>query len=200
MKKDLEYFHIGKSYGGSQEWFSELTMRNGGCGAATACETCIYFAKYRGKAYLYPYGTDEITREDYVNFGQIMKPYLHPRPSGIDTLELYMDGFRDYLKTVGEKDLQMIPFSGESPFEEAREKVIEQIDDGYPVPMLLLKHKNPDLDPFVWHWFMLTGYQTWDEVFYVRTVTFGKSQWLSLGELWDTGFERKGGLVLYRYD
>ncbi len=200
MKKDLEYFRIGKAYGGSQEWYSELMMREGGCGAATACESCIYFAKYRGKTHLYPYGTEKITREDYVNFGGIMKPYLHPRITGIDTLQLFMDGFGEYLETVGERKLKMTPFDGDRPYEEAEARVTEQIDAGYPIPMLLLRHRNPCLDDYVWHWFMLTGYQVWDEVFYVRAVTFGESEWLSLKELWDTGYEKKGGLVLFGYE
>lgn len=200
MKKDLDYFRIGKAYGGNQEWFPERMMREGGCGAATACESCIYFARYKGKTHLYPYGTEEITREDYINFGGIMKPYLHPRITGIDTLQLFMDGFREYLDSVGEKHLNMAPFEGERPWREARDQVTEQIDSGYPVPTLLLKHQNPALNDYIWHWFMLTGYQVWDEVYYVRAVTFGESQWLSLEELWNTGYERRGGLILYRYE
>lgn len=200
MKKELEYFRIGKAYGGSQEWFSELIMREGGCAAATACESCIYFAGYMGKSHLYPYAADTVTREDYAAFGQTMKPYLHPRITGIDTLALFMEGFGDYLETVGERKLSMTPLEGERPFLQARDAVISRIDAGYPVPMLLLKHKNPELDDYIWHWFMLTGYQDWDGRFYVKAVTYGDFEWLCLEELWDTGYEKKGGLILYEYE
>ena len=32
----------------------------------------------------------------------------------------------------------------------------------------------------------------------MKAVTYGEWEWLDLGELWNTGEERKGGLVLYR--
>ena len=44
MKKELEHFMIGASYGGNQEWFRSFMMRIGGCGAETACDSCLYFA------------------------------------------------------------------------------------------------------------------------------------------------------------
>ena len=86
MKKELDYFRIGQSYGGCQDWFPDFFMRMGGC-AAAACESCIYSDKYRGIKGLYPY--DSLTKNDYINFAAIMKPYLKPRMSGIDTLEFY---------------------------------------------------------------------------------------------------------------
>ena len=44
MKKELEYFYIGKAYGGNQEWFFDAMMRIGGCAAVTACDSCIYLS------------------------------------------------------------------------------------------------------------------------------------------------------------
>ena len=48
MKKELEYFTIDDEFGGNQDWFTNIVMNIGGCGAATACDSCIYFAKYMG--------------------------------------------------------------------------------------------------------------------------------------------------------
>lgn len=36
MKRELEYFRIGGSWGGNQSWFFDFMMRIGGCGAVTA--------------------------------------------------------------------------------------------------------------------------------------------------------------------
>lgn len=49
MKKELEYFYIEDSYGGNQEWFTDFMMNRGGCGALTACDTCLYLHLYQGK-------------------------------------------------------------------------------------------------------------------------------------------------------
>ena len=90
----------------------------------------------------------------------------------------------------------MEEFSGERLVSEAKEKVKAQIEDGMPVPCLLLKHRDPALKDFVWHWFLLTGYEEFEEVFMVKTVTYGEYLWLDLDRLWNTGFSEKGGLIL----
>lgn len=41
-KNELEYFFVEESYGGNQDLFPDVTMRDGGCGAIAACESCIY--------------------------------------------------------------------------------------------------------------------------------------------------------------
>ena len=52
MKKELEYFMIDGEFGGNKDWFTNIVMNVGGCGAATACDSCIYLAKYKGKNYI----------------------------------------------------------------------------------------------------------------------------------------------------
>ena len=54
MERHLDYFEIEGSYGGSQDWFTNIVMHVGGCGAATACDTCIYLALRKGMKGLYP--------------------------------------------------------------------------------------------------------------------------------------------------
>ena len=48
MKQILDYFIIDGEVGGNQDWFRNVVMHIGGCAAATACDCCIYFAKYKG--------------------------------------------------------------------------------------------------------------------------------------------------------
>ena len=81
-KKELPHFYIGESFGGQQEWYSrlfEFGMHIGGCAAITACDCSIYFAKYFGRHELYPFNLQNVLREDYLEFGRIMEPYLYPR-------------------------------------------------------------------------------------------------------------------------
>jgi hypothetical protein len=74
----------------------------------------------------------------------------------------------------------------------------KQIEQGFPIPCLILNHKNKDLEDYVWHWFLLTGYEETKEKFMVKAVTYGSWKWLDLAELWDTGNKRKGGLILFK--
>lgn len=196
MKKELPYFTIENSFGGNQSWFRDPMMHLGGCGAAAACDACINMALYDNKNHLYPYDIQGLGKEDYIRFSKKMKPYLRPRFQGINTLEVFIDGFYEYLKDVGEQDIRLTGCPGEVPVMEAAKKLISQIDNGIPIPFLLLQHKNVNFKDLVWHWFMLIGYEELENEIYVKIATYGEFHWLSFNELWETGFKRKGGMVL----
>ena len=118
MKKELKYFEIDGAVGGSQEWFTNVVMYMGGCAAATACDSCIYLAREYGMEGLYPYDVKKLSREDYVRFGQRMKPYIRPRVGGVKELRWYVDGFSRYIADRGREleehfSLKMQEFSGD---------------------------------------------------------------------------------------
>lgn len=199
LHRELDYFHVGRGYGWNQEWFSDRWMNLGGCAAVTAIESCIYLKKYRGLDRVYPFKAGEmISQSDYVRFSEMMKPYLRPRWSGIDTLQIYTEGLGDYFQDRGETGLTMEGFDGNRPLAEAKAAVIEQIDKGFPIPYLILEHRNPSMADYVWHWFLLNGYEKFEDTLMVKVVTYGTWRWLSLEELWATGYRRKGGLILFQ--
>ena len=198
-KKELDYFFVEESYGGNQDLFPDVTMRDGGCGAIAACESCIYFARINDMRNLYPHPVQEISRNEYHDFAYIMKHYLCPRPNGIDTLELFIEGFGEYLKDMKDTRLQMEGFHGTHTYEEAVQAVIKQIDAVCPIGYLLLKHKNEKgpLEDYIWHCFILAGYEETEDDLLVKAVSYGEYKWFSLKEMWDTGYDKKGGMILY---
>ena len=197
MKHELKHFYIGSSYGGNQDWFPTFMMKIGGCGAETACDSSIYFALHCGLTALAPPNADALTKDDYVRFAYEMKPYLSPRMTGIDRLDIFIDGYEKYLRDRGEARLSMTPFASDEPFDRACAVIAQQIDSGYPVPTLILNHQSKRMEDYVWHWFLINGYERTDSGFYVKAVTYSQYEWLDLKELWHTGFRRRGGLVLY---
>lgn len=197
MKKELEYYRVDGSWGWNQDWFNTLWMRKGGCGAVTACDVCIEIARLEGRKEIYPYEADSVTRDDYQAFSDIMKPYLHPRWNGIDRLQIYIEGFSAYLRDIGVTDIRLSGVEGTEPWQRGREAVIRQIDCNRIVPCLVLRHRNPNFNFYEWHWFNLAGYEEYEGEFFVKAVTYGNWRWLNLRELWDNGYERKGGLVIY---
>ena len=76
---------------------------------------------------------------------------------------------------------------------------IRQIDSDSPIPYLMLKHqnKNGHLEDYIWHWFILAGYEETEDDLMVKAVSYGEYKWFSLKELWDTGYDKKGGMILY---
>ncbi|MBO4779575.1 MAG: hypothetical protein J5497_02940 [Selenomonadaceae bacterium] len=200
-KKELPHFYIGNSLGGQQEWYSRITdfgMHVGGCAAITACDCAIYFEKYFGLRGLYPFDLQNLSREDYLRFGKIMEPYLYPRWSGVDKLEIYLEGFERFLKDR-KVDLRLSPWSGENNFVDSRQIICRQINSGYPLPCLTLNHREPSLQDYVWHWFILNGYEMRGEDFSVKAVSYGVGKWFDFATLWNTGYERKGGLILFEF-
>lgn len=197
MKKELDYFWIEDSYGGNQDWFATPMMRLGGCAAETACDSCIYLAKEFGKLDLCPYPIENINKKEYVEFSKKMEPYLKPRMTGINKLDIYIEGFLKYLRDCGEQKIEIDTVSGSSPIVQAKKAVVHQIDNNIPLPCLTLKHKDLRFKDYVWHWFLLTGYEIFEDKTMVKAVTYSEWEWLPLEELWDTGYREKGGLILY---
>ena len=92
----------------------------------------------------------------------------------------------------------MEPLSGHAPVETAKQAVKEQIDAGLLIPTLILRHRDKAFEDYVWHWFLLNGYDERESGFLVKAVTYSEFEWLDFEKLWNTGYDQRGGLVLYR--
>lgn len=198
MKRELEHFKIGNSYGGNQDWFRTFMMRLGGCGAETACDSSLYFAIHMGVEGIYPFDKENLSKDDYVDFAHMMEKYLWPRLSGINRLDIFVDGYTKYLNDRGVTCIGMDMLDGSEPYENAAAAIMKQIESGYPVPILNLNHKDKAFKDYEWHWFLINGYEQTDNTLFVKAVTYSGFQWLDFQKLWDTGFANKGGLILYR--
>ena len=201
-RRELEHFYIGNSYGGNQGWFRSFMMRIGGCGAETACDSSLFFALNLGIEGIYPFDVHRLSKRDYVDFAHIMEKYLWPRMSGIDRTEIFVDGYAKYLRDRGVDSVSMTTLEGTEPYEAAAEAVMRQIDAGYPVPTLILNHRDRKYADYNWHWFLINGYEVSDDqsTVLVKAVTYSSYEWLDLRRLWDTGHIRRGGLVLFSAD
>ena len=200
MRKELDHFLIDGSLGGQQEWFSEYWMKIGGCGAVTACDVSIFLARNWDLPAACPFDPWDFTKEDYLAFGERMRKYLSPRSTGIDRTEIYVDGFREYLSDAGVTGIGFREVSGTEDAETAVREVREQIDRGLPIPYLMLMHRDKALDDYMWHWFLLEGYDDTEDAFLVKVVSYGEGKWMDLRHLWRTGRRRKGGFVLLQMD
>ena len=199
MLKELDYFWVGEEYGGRQSLLPDMVMRFAGCAAVTACDSLIYMTLYKNLKNLCPFSTDQLRGRDYVAFFKTVKPYLRPRLMGINRLEIFVAAFKKFLKEHGTFFLDVLPWSGDHDEQNTVETIKQQIDRGFLIPYLLLHHKNPNFENYEWHWFLLTGYdEKPDGRFLVKSVTYGAYEWLDFAKLWNTGYDRKGGLILFK--
>ena len=207
MKKELEYFAIEGAFGGNQDWFSNVVMNMGGLRCGNGVRQLYLFCKIYGNACIVSLRYQQSDKEDYKRFSQVMKPYIRPRVGGVRKLSWYVDGFSKYIAAVQAKldieeagflNIRMQEVSGDVEYAEAYRQIKSQIDAGLPVPYLMLKHKNTEeFKDFTWHWFLVVGYEEKDEDMLIRIATYGEEIWLSLRKMWATGYEEKGGIVLY---
>ena len=200
LKKELSHYTVGEYYGFNQEWYHDFTMNKGGCAATTAAEACLLFKKNFGIDSLYPYDPQNVTFEDFSRFAMAMKPYLRPRLTGVDRLSLYTEGLSRYFHDAGVSRISIQEFSGNETADDAAAVLIRQIDEGYPVPFLLLAHEDRSLYDFIWHWFLINGYEKDETGLKVKAASYGEYVWLDFYHLWDTGSGRKGGMILFHID
>ncbi len=199
MLKELDYFWVGEEYGGRQSLLPDMIMRFAGCAAVTACDSLIYMTLYKNLKNLCPFSTDQLRGRDYVAFFKTVKPYLRPRLMGINRLEIFVAAFKKFLKEHGTFFLDVLPWSGDHDEQDTVNTIRQQIDRDFLIPYLLLHHKNPNFENYEWHWFLLTGYdEKPDGRFMVKAVTYGAYEWLDFAKLWNTGYDRKGGLILFK--
>ena len=198
MRKELPYFTVEGAFGGSQEWFTQdQWMRLGGCAAVTATDCSLYFALYKGRRLACPQAKTKLSRQEYISLGMAMKPYLRPRYSGIDRLDIYEKGFGRYLEDRGVSDIRLEDWDGNRSYSATLDVVKKQIDTGWPIPVLTLKHRHPSFSDLVWHWYLFTGYEVFEDTCVVKVTTYGTWRWLDLKELWHTGYRRRGGMILF---
>lgn len=196
MQHELDFFMIDDVYcGGDQNWSPHWLMRLGGCSTVTACELSLCLARsYPSLAALYPFNADNVTRAEFVQFMDIMFPYVHPGIRGLTDIAKYARGLCAYAQSVGCSIATQL-LHGDSEFAEAVRFISESIDRGHPVAYLMLNHCNPAFEDFFWHWFTVVGYKDTDEGMSISAVTYGKQYTLQLADAWETGHRWKGGLV-----
>ena len=197
MKHELPYFYIGSAYGGNQDWLTDRMMNLGGCAAVTACDSSIYFTRYKDAQGLYPYETEDVAKKDYIAFTNVMKPYLRPRWGGIDRLDMYIDGMGQFLSDRGDDDITMDPWSGDKTADETKDVIKAQIDAGWPIPPPGAASQQPELQ------ILRLALVLTDGLHRIRRRLHGQSRhlrFLALARLRrpvEYGAPQKGGLILY---
>lgn len=194
QKKNIDYFTIEGTPGGNQEWCTDFWMHLGGCGALAACDLCICLARNYQLSGCYPHDARNLTKKDYVNFSMKMKPYIRPRIGGVTKLSIFTNGCERYLRVQGYR-ATFATCDGDESYERACAFVRRSLDKNLPVAYLMLRHQNLKFKDLDWHWFSVTGYELRRGRIFLVYHTYGERLLVDFEELWDTGMQKKGGLV-----
>ena len=126
-----------------------------------------------------------------------MFSFFPPGITGLSNIRRFRRCFLDYADAAG-VIVHPVLLDGREPAGAARDFVTAALDEGYPVMYLLLRHRDPALDDYTWHWFNLTGYEADEGGMTVEFATWGKKHSADFDNLWDTGAGHKGGMVVIR--
>ncbi len=198
MKKELDFIDIEGNYGGDQHWYKDSFMRLAGCSAVCASEACAYLAGHFSRLHgLYPYDPARIGKDTFISFMTHMFSFVTPNFTGMSSIRRFRRCFLNYALSAG-VHVRLALMEGSENYDAAKAFVAGALDAGYPVLFLLLRHKDPALDDYTWHWFNLTGYETSGEEMRVQFATWGKKHSVDFYSLWNTGMLKKGGMVVIR--
>ncbi len=192
--RKIEYFSLEGSQGGNQEWCRDFWMYLGGCAALAACDMSICLWQNHGISDCIPFEEGIRTREDYVQFSTVMKPYIHPRINGVTKLSIFTEGYGKYLKDRGlESSFSVCP--GEESADSAYAMIEDSVGRNLPAACLILRHKDPYFKDLNWHWFSVTGCSREGDRRFIYFHTYGAEEKVDFDNLWNTGFRYRGGLV-----
>jgi len=198
MKKNLDFIDVEGNYGGDQHWYKDKFMRLAGCSSVCASEACAYLAgRFPHLRGLYPHDPARIGKKEFISFMTGMFSFFPPGITGLSNIRRFRRCFLDYADAAGVA-VRPALMDGREPLGAARDFVTAALDEGYPVMYLLLRHKDPALDDYTWHWFNLTGYETKGESMSVDFATWGSKHTADFDNLWNTGANHLGGMVVIR--
>jgi hypothetical protein len=193
---ELNFITINDMYGGDQNRFTHRMMRMGGCSTVCACHAAACLAHHNPERRgLSPFSELRVGEEDFHSFARDMFRYVFPGIRGMPSTKLFERAFGRY---AASKDVhvEFHSLQGDASYAEAHAFLRENIDAGYTVQYLLLRHKAEEFSELEWHWFTLTGYEQRAGDLEVVYATFGKRFTAGLKGLWDTGNREKGGMIV----
>lgn len=130
-------------HGGNQSWFEDKWARKAGCASVSA--TDIYsFYKQQDSSF---------TKKEYLGYMNEMFKLLEPGKQGFPYVYLYARRLRVLLDDCPTHIYR------KPSIKLASEVIIQSIDKGNPLGLLILTHRRRKIRDDLWHWVTIVGYK-----------------------------------------
>lgn len=184
-------------HGGRQEWYAQTIQKRTGCAPTTASTMAMFQQRLSG--------TPAFTRAQYVGLLETMWDYVTPGPRGIDNLEEFIAGYKQYLAAqqlpLFAHSLNCSPDITQRPDKQQVYTFIHQaLSHSIPLAFLNLDHgQETRLES--WHWVTLIGidFDSDRDNLLATIVDGGQLISLDLG-LWLSTSVKGGGFVYFSSD
>ena len=198
--KDVdEILNIEGFFGGDQQWFEDILNSNyltkKGCSVIAMTNYFIYIANTKREyAKLVPENLlgKRITKTEYIKFADMLSTFLKPKIYGVPFLFPMNNGIRKYAKKNG-MSLVAQNYNFTWKIRNIVTYIIGAIANGYPVLMLTLNHKNPDVK---FHWVTITSIY-YDDSWKIECSNWGTKRVYDL-EKWFKEKSLYKGLIYYQ--
>ena len=183
-----------ETLGANQYWFPQKFAALSGCGPTTAAEILAQLTKQYPIAMqgLPPESFGVLERKSFVRFMQEVREYVKPGVMGLTDIDFYTDQTINYARSCG-VNLKGIQIDSNIDAKAAYQTVIETIDAGRPLALLILTNPNPDIREFTWHWMTIIGYDKRKGSIII--ATHGHMHTLDFSHVWVNGAGHKAGIV-----
>lgn len=148
---ELQIPHIYKDgqnigYGGNQEWFHEQWAQRAGCASVLASNM---YACYHDQSI---YELDDFLKVMEEMFQQMTPGYM-----GYPYLYKFARTFVKIMDKEG-YDFKPVYQKKSKNYKQAITFVLESLNEGHPVALLILHHRAEELEEDNWHWICVSGY------------------------------------------
>lgn len=133
-------------YGGNQEWFHDTWAKRAGCASVLASNMYAYYHQN---------STYELS--EFLKVMEMMFKYMTPGYMGYPYLYKFARTFAKMMNAEG-FEFKPVYQKRSKNYKQAITFVLQSLDEGHPVGMLILHHRAPELEEDNWHWICLSGY------------------------------------------
>lgn len=145
-------------YGGDQDWFSREIQRKAGCASVAGANLAAYYAaNFAGASSLYKGSANPFRKDEYISAMEDMYRYMTPGPVGFPYPERFASQFGAFAESRGVSVKPRL-FMKAKGYEKCADFVRAALDEGHPVPLLILHHRAARLTDDNWHWVTITGW------------------------------------------
>lgn len=133
-------------YGGNQEWFHDTWAQKAGCASVLASNMYAYY--HQNSVY------------ELSEFLKVMEKMFHHMTPGYMGYPYLYKFARTFMKMMKSEGFAFKPVyqKRSKNYKHAMTFVLQSLDEGHPVGMLILHHSAPELEEDNWHWICLSGY------------------------------------------
>jgi len=185
VKNELDFIKLYDTNGdvfcgANQYWLKNKFHSISGCGPTVASEILTYIS-LKHRLSLYDYNINHLRKSDFCNYIVSVREFVKPGIKGLTDIDYFVHQLKSYAKA---KDVKLISkvLNIKTDKKTAFNEIIETIDAGYPLAILILRNPHPEINDFTWHWMSITGYDKDNDT--ITICTHGKKFALNFSLIW----------------